>query len=67
MKRFVVKVKVDRGSAYIHHKRDVVTTLAKEAILEHFTKLYSKHVESGHTVEVTFLQELECGELFEIL
>lgn len=67
MTRFVVRIKVDKGTSYIHHKRDVVTTKTKKQVLDYFENLYSKHKESGSSVNITFDQELECGDLFEVL
>lgn len=67
MTRYVVRITVDCKPKRIIHRRDVVTTKTKEAVRSYFRSLYSKHIDSGNSVTITFLEVLPCGDLFEVL
>jgi hypothetical protein len=66
MKRYILKIFVENAGTYFRHKRDVVTLLSKEKIIEHFDKQYEKHKKNG-TVTISVEMELSCGEIFEVL
>jgi hypothetical protein len=66
MKRYVLKISIEKATGYTHHKRDVVSVLPKEKVIEYFEKQYENHKKTG-TVTIKVEMELPCNDIFEVL
>lgn len=66
MKRYVLKISVKKPANSFTHKRDIVSILSKDRVIEHFEKQYENHKKTG-SVSIKVEMEFDCGDIFEVL